>query len=62
MKVIKEATIKTVSKFIYKKIICEHGYSQILQSDWGIHFINKVIQDLLEKFRIKHKLSILYNL
>jgi len=34
-KAIKEATAKTVSKFIYEKIICEDGCSQILQSDWG---------------------------
>ena len=32
-KVIKEATAKTVSKFIYEKIICEHGCPQVLQSD-----------------------------
>ncbi len=42
-KAIKEATAKTVSKFIYEKIICEHRYSQILQSDQGTHFMNRVI-------------------
>ncbi len=42
-KAIKEATAKTVSKFIYKKIICEHECSQVLQSDRGTHFVNKVI-------------------
>ena len=30
VKVIKEAIVKTVSKFIYKKIICEHRCLQIL--------------------------------
>ncbi len=60
-KVIKEATAKTVSKFIYEKIICEHGCPQVLQSDWRIHFVNRVIQDLSEKFRIKHRLSIPYH-
>src|SRR6266540_4537846 len=58
-KVIKEATAKTISKFIYKKIICEHECSQVLQSDQETHFINRVIQDLSEKFRIKHRLSTL---
>ncbi len=29
-KAIKEITAKTVSKFIYEKIICEHGCSQVL--------------------------------
>src|SRR6266498_1242478 len=60
-KAIKEATTKTVSKFIYEKIICEHGCPQVLQSDRGTHFVNRVIQDLSEKFRIKHRLSTPYH-
>ncbi len=32
-KAIKEATAKTISKFIYEKIIYEHGCPQVLQSD-----------------------------
>src|SRR6266498_4410029 len=60
-KAIKEATVKTVSKFIYKKIICEYGCSQVLQSNRRTHFVNKVIQDLSEKFKIKHRLSIPYH-
>ena len=60
-KAIKEATAKTVSKFIYEKIICEHGCPQVLQSDRGTHFINRIIQDLSEKFRIKHRLSTPYH-
>src|SRR6266511_2277984 len=61
VKAIKEVTAKTVSKFIYEKIICEHRYPQVLQSDREIHFVNRVIQDLSEKFRIKHRLSTLYH-
>ncbi len=60
VKAIKETTAKTVSKFIYKKIICKYGCSQVLQSDWRTHFVNRVIQDLSKKFRIKHRLSTLY--
>src|SRR6266498_4418313 len=56
-KALKEATTKAVSKFIYKKIICEHGCPEVLQSDQGTHFVNRVIKDLTEKFRIKHRLS-----
>src|SRR6266540_643348 len=59
-KAIKEAMAKTVSKFIYEKIICKHGYPQVLQSDQGTHFVNRVIQDLSEKFRIKYRLSTPY--
>ncbi len=60
-KAIKEATAKTISKFIYEKIICEHGCPQVLQSDQGTHFVNRIIQDLSEKFRIKHRLSTPYH-
>src|SRR6266540_5159570 len=36
-KVIKETTAKTISKFIYEKIICEHGCPQVLQNDQETH-------------------------
>jgi len=32
-KALKEATARTVSKFIYQKIICEHRCLEVLQSD-----------------------------
>ncbi len=60
-KALKEATAKAVSKFIYQKIICEHGCPEVLQSDRGTHFVNRVIEDLTEKFRIKHHLSSPYH-
>src|SRR6266498_5354343 len=60
-KALKEAMAKAVSKFIYQKIICEHGYPEVLQSDRGTHFVNRVIEDLTEKFRIKHRLSSPYH-
>ncbi len=61
-KALKEATVKAVSKFIYQKIICEYGCPKVLQSDWGMHFVNRVIKNLTEKFRIKHHLSSPYHL
>ncbi len=60
-KALKEATAKAVSKFIYQKIICEHGCPEVLQNDQRIHFVNRVIEDLTEKFRIKHRLSLPYH-
>ncbi len=60
-KAFKEATAKAVSKFIYQKIICEHGCLEVLQSNRGTHFVNKVIKDLTEKFRIKYRLSSPYH-
>ena len=60
-KALKEATTKAVSKFIYQKIICEHRCLEVLQSDQRTHFVNRVIEDLTEKFRIKHRLSLPYH-
>src|SRR6266511_1230453 len=60
-KALKEAMAKAVSKFIYQKIICEHGCPEVLQSDQGTHFVNRIIADLTEKFRIKHRLSSPYH-
>ena len=57
----KEAITKAVSKFIYQKIICEHGCFEVLQSDQEMHFVNRVIENLMEKFRIKHYLSSPYH-
>ena len=59
---LKEAMAKAVSSFIYKKVICEHGYPEILWSDRRTHFMNRVIQDLIKKFRIKYRLSSPYHL
>src|SRR6266540_4994196 len=61
VKALKEAIAKAVSKFIYQKIICEHRCPEILQSDRGTYFVNRVIEDLTEKFRIKHHLSLPYH-
>ncbi len=54
---LKKAMAKAVSSFVYRKVIYEHGCPEILQSDRGTHFVNRVIQDLTEKFRIKYRLS-----
>ncbi len=53
---------KAISKFIYERIICKYGYPKVLQNDQKTHFVNKVIADLIEKFRIKHYLSLPYHL
>ena len=61
VKALKEATVKAISKFIYQKIICEYGCPKVLQSDRETHFVNRVIEDLTEKFKIKHRLSSPYH-
>ena len=57
----KKATAENVVEFIYKKIICRHGCPNIILSDRGTHFRNKLVENLCEKFRIKHKLSSPYH-
>lgn len=51
------ANAQEVSSFIFEEIICRHGCPEKLLSDCGTHFLNHVVDRLLEKFRIKHLLS-----
>ncbi len=60
-KAMKEATADNVIEFIYKRIICTHGCPQVILSDRGTHFRNKLVDGLCEKFEIKHKLSSPYH-
>ncbi len=53
---LKAANVNTVVTFLYEEIICRFEVSKILQSDKGTHFVNKVIQRLIKRFRIKHSL------
>src|SRR6266480_106051 len=59
-KAMKDTTATNVVKFIYKVIICRHGCPKIILSDRGTHFKNKLVEELCEKFEIKHKLSAPY--
>src|SRR6266511_368813 len=58
---LKAANADTVVTFLYEEIICRFGAPRILQSDRRIHFVNKVIQRLTKRFRIKHSLSSPYH-
>ncbi len=60
-KAIPEATAKEVATFIYEEIICRHGCPKKILSDRGSHFNNQVIQEITERFRIKHKFSTPYH-
>src|SRR6266498_4971365 len=56
------ANAQQVAKFIYEEIICRFDASRILQSNRGMHFVNEVIQELTDKFWIRHSLSSPYHL
>src|SRR5256885_4766471 len=58
---VSEATAETASQFIYEQIICQHGCPQIILSDRGTHFNNKMMKGLMEKFKINHLLSTPYH-
>jgi hypothetical protein len=58
---LKEATAKEVSKFIYEEIVCRHGCPKRILSDRGTHFNNKVVEELLSKFNVKHGFSTPYH-
>ena len=55
------ATSEETAKFIYETIICRHGCPQKILSDRGTHFNNKLIEQLMSKFLIKHLLSTPYH-
>src|SRR5947199_3182299 len=60
-KAMKDAMATNVVKFIYEVIICRHECPKIILSDRGIHFRNKLVEELCKKFEIKHKLSAPYH-
>ena len=56
-KVLSNIRAKTVAEFIYNDIICRHGVPQEILSDRGTSFVNKVINELCEKYQTKHRLT-----
>ena len=49
---LKAANVNTVAIFLYEEIICRFETPRILQSDRETHFVNKVIQKLIKRFKI----------
>ena len=60
-KPVKEATAEQAAKFIYEEIICRHGCPAKILSDQGSHFKNRMIEQLVQKFEIKHLFSTPYH-
>src|SRR6266498_5472142 len=55
------ANAQQVARFIYEEIICRFSIPRVLQSDRRTHFVNEVIQELTDKFWIRHSLSSPYH-
>ena len=52
---------KTIAKFIYENIITGFGCPKELVSDRGTHFLNDIIEQLTNKFLIKHRKTTPYH-
>src|ERR1044071_7896703 len=50
-----------VAMFIYEEIICRYRPPAVIQSDQDTHFINQVIEQLTERFKIKYSISSVYH-
>src|SRR6266498_3547597 len=55
------ANARNIANFLYEDIICRHGCPRKIISDRGTHFNNQVIENLLERFKIRHNLSTPYH-
>src|SRR6185295_9232744 len=61
VKALDKATAENVAKFVFEEIICKHGTPKIILTDQGSHFKNKMLDELCNKFGIKHRLSSPYH-
>ena len=60
-KAVPEATASQVAQFVYEEIICRHDCPMKILTDRGTHFNNKMVDELMNKFKIKHLLSTPYH-
>ncbi|XP_024965861.1 uncharacterized protein K02A2.6-like [Cynara cardunculus var. scolymus] len=51
---------KTVVKFLQKHIFTRYGTPRALISDEGTHFINNMLEEVLDKYDIKHRVATAY--
>lgn len=60
-KPVKEATAQETVTFIYEDIICRHGCPGRILTDRGTHFNNRLLNGLMEKFKVAHLMSTPYH-
>ena len=46
--------VRTTTKFLYETIFTSYGLPIEIISNWGKHFINEVIEFLLDEFMVIH--------
>jgi len=54
-------TASIVAGFIYEEIICRHGAPKELLSDQGTEFLNSLVYQICERFKIKHRTTTPYH-
>ena len=56
-KAVKTDTAAHAATFMYENIIIDFGVPKILVSDKGTHFLNDLISEMTQRFKIDHSLS-----
>ena len=51
----------TVSKFLKKQIFSRFGTPRAIISDESMHFINRIVANLLTKFNVSHRVATVYH-
>ena len=60
-KAVKMNTAANAATFMYENIISRFGCPKILVNDRGIHFLNEMIQEMTNRFKIDHRKTTPYH-
>ena len=52
---VKNCTATTAVKFLFENVVTRFGCLKIILSDQGMHFFNKMIDDITAEFHIQHR-------
>ena len=52
---------QTMAKFLYEFVFTRYGLPIEIVGDQGVHFINEVVEFLLDEFMVVHRTSALYH-
>eukprot|EP00253_Pinus_taeda_P008492 PITA_08492 len=60
-KAVSRATEDTVVTFLFEEIFVRYGVPRQIVTDQGVQFTSKLVRDLTEKYKIKHRKSTTYH-
>ena len=58
---VKYCTATTMTKFLFENMVTRFNCPKIILSDQGMHFVNKLIDELTVKFHIQHSKTTPYH-